>query len=201
MESGAVYLTIMETTTQTATMRAPRRHPLFKWILVFGIAIVTNLFLNYALDAFYLSPKFEVFCPQKDVVTPLTEEKTCRAVGGQWTNEPYKYVGMATPIPVDAPKGYCNENYTCGKNYDDAMKVYNRNVFIVLVVSGTALLIGSIFASAIEAVALGFSFAGILSLIIGTTRYWGNMDDRLRVVVLGLALVALVWIGIKKFKD
>lgn len=178
-----------------------KRHPLFKWILVVGIALVTNLFLNYALDAFYPSPKYEAFCLQKEVVTPLTEQKACTDAGGQWTNEPYKYAGVATPVPADAPRGYCNENYTCGKNFDEAMKGYNRNVFIVLVVAGTALLVGSIFASAVEAVALGFSFAGILSLIIGTMRYWESMDERLRVVVLGFALTALVWIGIKKFRD
>ncbi len=190
------------TPPEAITNRVPqKRHPLFKWILVFGIAIVANLFLNYALDAFYPNPLFETFCPQKEVVTPITEEKACRSAGGQWTNDPYKYVGVSAPIPAGAPLGYCKENYTCGKNYEEAMKMYNRNIFIVLVIAGTALLIGSIFSSAIEAVALGFSFAGILSLVIGTMRYWGSMDDRLRVVVLGFALTALVWIGIKKFKD
>lgn len=191
----------METLKQSSYVGVKQRHPLFKWILVVGIALVSNLFLNYALDAFYPSPKFDTFCPQKEVITPITEQKACIAAGGQWTNEPYKYVGMATPVPADAPRGYCNENYTCGKSFEEAMKGYNRNIFIVLVVAGTALLVGSIFASTIEAVALGFSFAGILSLIIGTMRYWASMDERLRVVVLGFALVSLVWIGVKKFRD
>jgi hypothetical protein len=79
--------------------------------------------------------------------------------------------------------------------------MYDRNVFIVLVITGTALLIGGVFLTTAEAVALGFSFAGVLSLIIGTIRYWSSMDERLRVVVLGCALVALVWLGVKKFKD
>jgi len=192
----------METsTTKNSFLEVKKRHPLFKWILVFGIALVANLFLNFALDAFYQSPKFETFCPQKEIVTPITEQKQCTVAGGQWTSDPYKYVGMSAPIPADAPRGYCNENYTCGKIFDEAMKEYNRNVFIILVLAGTAMLIGSIFASTIEVVALGFSFAGILSLIIGTMRYWESMDERLRVIVLGFALAALVWIGIKKFKD
>jgi hypothetical protein len=187
--------------SQAANLLFRSRHPLFKWILVVGIAIVANLFLNYALDAFYQSPKYDIFCPAKQVNELITTEKACVSIGGQWNSDPYRYVGTTAPIPADAPRGYCNENFTCQKGFDDAMKVYNRNVFIVLVVAGTAFLVGGLFAKGIEAVALGFSFAGILSLIIGTVRYWESMDERLRVVVLGIALTALVWVGIKKFRD
>lgn len=190
----------METNT-TQNVQINKKHPLFKWILVAGIAIVANLFLNYALDAFYQSPQYETFCPAKQVNEPITTEKACVAVGGQWNSDPYRYVEAVKPIPADAPRGYCNENFTCQKGFDDAMKVYNRNVFIVLVVAGTAFLVGSFFAKGVEAVALGFSLAGILSLIIGTVRYWASMDERLRVIVLGIALASLIWVGIKKFKD
>ena len=171
--------------------------------------IVTNLFLNYALDVFYKAPKHEVFCPEPQVREAILTQEACLAKGGQWNESTYPkelYQGEtvpAQPAPTTAVevKGYCNEQYTCGKNFEEANKVYNRNVFIFLVVAGTALLIGSIFAAAIEAVALGFSLAGILSLVIGTIRYWSDMDERLRVVVLGIALVAVVWIGIKKFNN
>lgn len=190
----------METNT-TQSVQSAKKHPLFKWILVAGIAIVANLFLNYALDAFYQRPQMETFCPVKQVNVPITTEKACVAAGGQWNSDPYRYVEAIKPIPADAPKGYCNENFTCGKGFEDATKVYDRNVFIVLVIAGTAFLVGSFFTKGIEAVALGFSFAGILSLIIGTVRYWNSMDERLRVIVLGFALAALVWVGIKKFKD
>lgn len=166
--------------------------------------IVSNLFINYALDAFYPAPKYEVFCPQSQVQKAVTTQGACVAKGGQWNETAYpKDTNYTAPIPAGMVeiKGYCNENYTCQKNLDNAQKVYDRNVFIVLVVAGTALLIGGVFLTSAEAVALGFSFAGVLSLIIGTVRYWSSMDERLRVVVLGCALVALVWLGVKKFKD
>lgn len=186
----------METNTQSI-----KRHPLFKWILIAGIAIVSNLFLNYALDAFYPRPQIEAFCPVKQVNVPITSEKACVEAGGQWNSDPYRYVESVKPIPADAPLGYCNENFTCGKGFDAASKVYDRNVFIVLVIAGTAFLVGSLLVAGVEVVALGFSLSGILSLVIGTMRYWSSMDERLRVVVLGIALASLVWVGIKKFKD
>jgi hypothetical protein len=166
--------------------------------------IVSNLFINYALDAFYPAPKYEAFCPQAQVQKAITTQTACVAKGGQWTENAYPKDGtISVPVPAGLVevKGYCNENYTCQKILDTAQKMYDRNVFIVLVITGTALLIGGVFLTTAEAVALGFSFAGVLSLIIGTIRYWSSMDERLRVVVLGCALVALVWLGVKKFKE
>ncbi len=198
----------METNnTQTSVVPQKKKNPLFKWILVVGIMVVTNLFLNYALDAFYPAPKDEDFCPNPQVREAVLTQEACVAKGGQWSEGQYpkeiiyRNAVETTPISAVEIKGYCNERFTCQKNFDEAQKIYNRNVFIVLVVAGTALLIGGMFASTIEAVALSFSFAGVLSLIIGTMRYWVSMDERLRVVVLGIALVALVWIGIKKFRE
>lgn len=193
--------------TQNLAVSQKKRHPLFKWILVVGIMVVTNLFLNYALDAFYPAPKDEDFCPNPQVREAVLTEEVCVAKGGQWSEDQYPkeivYRGapeMAT-TPIVEIKGYCNERFTCQKNFEEAQNVYNRNVFIVLVIAGTILLVGGMFLLSVEAVALGFSFAGVLSLIIGTVRYWVSMDERLRVVVLGVALVALVWIGIKKFRE
>lgn len=182
-----------------------KRHPLFKWLLVVGIMLVANLFLNYALDAFYPRPQYETFCPTSQVEEAVLTKDACIAKGGQWT-ESVTPKGAYSTTPVVSPTapeliGYCNQNYTCGKNYDAVTKVYDRNVFIVLVVAGTVFLIGSIFAAELVVVALGFSLAGILSLIIGTMRYWSSMDEKLRVVVLGIALVSLIWVGVKKFKN
>lgn len=197
-----VELIIMETQINAVPKK---RHPLFKWILVVGIMLVANLFINYALDAFYPSPKYETFCPQSQVNEAVLTKAACLTKGGQWNENTYpaeaKMPTAVTPAGTVEVKGYCNVNFTCQKSYDAAQKVYDRNVFIVLVIAGTGLLIGGVFASAIEAVALGFSFAGVLSLIVGTIRYWSNMDERVRVIVLGFALAALVWLGIKKFKD
>ena len=184
-----------------------KRHPLFKWILVGGIMIVANLFLNYTLDAFYPAPKYETFCPIKQVNEAILTKDACVKEGGQWNEQPYSLPyapGEIAVIPVkmsEKVQGTCNENFTCQNNFNDAQKIYDRNVFIVLVIAGTILLIGSMFIVEAEAVALGFSLAGILSLIIGTLRYWSNMDKRLQVVVLGMALAALVWVGVKKFKN
>lgn len=190
---------------ENSTTPQVKRHPLFKWILVFGIMLVANLFLNYALDAFYPQPQYETFCPTQQVQEAVLTKDACLAKGGQWSENVvpkavYNTAPVVSPVTTEVV-GYCNENYTCQKGYEAATKIYDRNVFIVLVIAGTVFLVGSIFATSVEVVALGFSLAGILSFIVGTMRYWSNMDEKLRVVVLGIALIALIWVAVKKFKN
>lgn len=196
----------METHTNVS-IPVKKRHPLFKWILVVGIMIVANLFINYALDAFYPAPKFETFCPQSQIQEAVVTKAACVARGGQWTESTYPVASGLKPVSAPVRRatlevtGSCDVNYTCQKGFDAAQKLYDRNVFIVLVIAGTILLISGIFISSVEVVALGSSFAGVLSLIIGTIRHWSNMNEYAKVVVLGFALAALVWLGVKKFKD
>ena len=212
----ALYCVYMEQMINTTINRAPgtptsprKRHGIFKWLLALGIAIVTNLFAYYALNGFYPEPRYEDFCKHEQVKPAILTQEACVERGGQWvesvreTSEVSK-AGVATPevVPVKSEVfGYCNEDFTCSNKYNDERKVYERNFFVGMIIIGTLLLVGSIFLVGVEAVSLGFSFGGILAFIVGTMRYWSNMDERLRVVVLGIALVALVWVGVKKFKE
>jgi hypothetical protein len=186
--------------------KSTRSGSVLKWALVVGIVIVLNLFFVYVIKVFYSEPEYKNFCEEKQVrIIPDTKNE-CLAIGGQWTDD--KYIQKTIPrdgsveIPVikTESKGYCNSDFTCGQEYRDARDIYGRNVFIVWVSVGVVSIIGSLFIASITAVSLGFSLGGVLALIIGTTRYWSTMDDYLRVIILAIALIALIWIGIKKIK-
>ena len=173
-----------------------------KWILVLGLVVVLNLFFGYAIDAFYKEPQFDKYCVQKQVnVIPETQKK-CVEEGGQWNEDP-TYVRKLSPEMIDGPKitGYCNLYFTCQKDYDAAHKVYNRNIFVGLVVLGVLSLVAGFVIASYEAVSLGLSLGGVVSLIIAAIRYWSDMDEKLRVVVLGVALIVLIYLGIKKFRQ
>jgi hypothetical protein len=176
---------------------------ILKWALVLGIVIVLNLFINVSIALVYDQPEWDKFCVQKQVtVSPDTQEK-CVAGGGAWT-ENAGYTMDAKPVTAPSqiePKGYCDVNFTCQKDYSEALSVYNRNVFIVLVVAGVVSLGAGFFLAQYTAVSFGLSFGGVLSFVIGSVRYWSDMDDYLRVIILGLALAVLIWIGVKKIKD
>jgi len=94
--------------------------------------------------------------------------------------------------------GYCNATYTCQKSYDQDSKVYERNVFIILVALGVVIIVAGAFVN-IALLSAAFSWSGVLSLIIASMRYWSNADSIVRVVILGVALAALIWLAVKKF--
>lgn len=175
---------------------------ILKWALIVGIIVVLNLFFNYSIMLVYKEPKWDNFCKQEQVnIIPKTKEE-CIAKGGQW-NEGNVAVDRAMPIEKEPSpdKNYCNQQFTCAREFEEAQKLYNRNVFVVLVVLGVISIITSFILSNVTAVSLGLSFGGILSLIVGSVRYWSDMDDYLRVIILGIALVTLIWLGVKKIRD
>jgi hypothetical protein len=176
------------------------RHINFKkLILVLSIIIVLNLFFNYGIKTFYHSPNHDDFCKPEIMNKTYSTQQDCQNIGGLWSDNPV--YGIKTPSGLTEPKGYCNQTFTCQNDYEGVREIYDRNVFIVLIIAGILSIVAGFLIAVSEAVSLGLSFGGLLSLLIGTIRYWSGMNDYLRFVILGAALIILVWLGIKKFKD
>ncbi len=172
---------------------------ILKWSLIIGIVIVLNLFFNYTLSLVYKEPVYDAFCPNtSQVVTIPDTQKVCVDKGGQWTNN---YYSKPTQIRETQPTGYCDLQFTCRSNFETAQKVYNRNVFITLVLLGAiCVAFGSFFKGNIL-ISTALSLAGVLSFIIASMRYWSSADNLIKVIILGIALAILVWVAIKKFRD
>jgi hypothetical protein len=170
-----------------------------KWSVIVGIVIVLNLFFNYALSLVYKQPEYNAFCPMGQVITQPRTQNECTSKGGQWA----EYGAEMKPVPwtTDAPAGYCDLQFTCRQDFESAMKTYNRNVFVVLVILGAiSVLIGNFFRGN-EVIGSSLSMAGVLSFIIASMRYWSDANDLIRVVILAIALALLFWIAMKKFRN
>ncbi|MFY9492996.1 MAG: hypothetical protein WAP55_00715 [Minisyncoccia bacterium] len=173
-------------------------------ILALAIVVVLNLFFNYGVFTFYDSPDYEKFCPVELTQKLYADKSECEAVGGRWfegTGEVKYHPSEPRPVPVEpaaGQKGWCDATAECRDAYESVRDVYNRNVFVILVVLGLISLgLGFLVINAAP-VANGFLGGGLLSLIIGTVRYWSDMNDYLRFIILGLALAGLIWLGYKK---
>ncbi len=93
--------------------------------------------------------------------------------------------------------GYSINTFLNGEKYGED---YNRNILIIASISGIiSIVIGVVIA--VESVGAGLIGGGVLSLLYGIVRYWEFAPNVLRVVILGLALCILIWLGFKKFKD
>ncbi|MEK7501018.1 MAG: hypothetical protein AAB642_02750 [Patescibacteria group bacterium] len=177
-------------------------------ILALAIVVVLNLFFNYGVFTFYKPPQYEKFCPVELNQKIYADKESCQAVGGQWFEnggDVKYYRGEIVPVPAvpngsNDQKGWCDPTVQCRETYEAGRDVYNRNVFVVLVVVGLVALAFGFLVFSVPAVANGFLGGGLVSLIVGTVRYWSDMDDYLRFVILGIALGVLVWLGYKKLK-
>jgi hypothetical protein len=168
-----------------------------KWSVIIGIIIVVNLFVNYSISLVYKSPKFEAYCPMEQVIEPVSTQVECVDRGGQWNGNIYP----AKPVVGEtAPAGYCDLQYSCRQNYDSAQDIYNRNIFIALVVLGALMvLIGNYFKDN-EVIENGLALGGVLSFLIASMRYWSSASDLIHVIILAIALGILFYVALKKFK-
>lgn len=176
----------------------PQASRVLKWTLAIALVIVVNLFFYYVIAMVYPDPKFESFCPMQNVV--LNDATACVNTGGQWTNNQLSPKQVTDAVRGGEPLGWCDANFTCNNNYQDAHSIYNRNVFIILIVLSLVVLGLGIFIP-MEVLSLGFSWSGIVSLIIASGRYWSDADNWMRVIILALALALLVWVAVKKFRE
>lgn len=171
----------------------------FKISLVVAIIIVVNLFFNYSLSFIYNEPSHEDYVKTTQVVKNINNQEECVATGGQWND----YDATYAPKSVDGTtvlKGYCDVFYTSNLEYQAAVKIYDRNVFIALVILGIISIVVGAFVT-VSIIPVAFSWAGVLSLIIASMRYWTSADKLLKVIILACALGALIWVAIKKLDN
>lgn len=172
---------------------------ILKWSVISGIVIVLNLFFNYTLSLIYKSPDYNLFCPTSQVVTIPDNQNSCVEQGGQWTNN--VYYDKAVNSGESQPKGYCDLQYTCRTNFDNASRNYDRNIFVTLVVLGALSIFAGTFFKGNAVISNGLALGGVLSFIIASMRYWSAANDFFRVVILAIALAMLFWVAMKKFKN
>ncbi len=162
-------------------------------ILSIAIAILYVLFIAYAIQTFYSAPKYENFCGVEKPAYIYQTQEDCEVNGGTWTAYP------ARSESIDDIKGYCELYEQCSEEYEQAEEKYNRNIFFITLILGLLTIIGAVILQ-LESVSAGFMAGGVLLVVYGTIRYWGDLSDIWRTVMLGLALALLVWIGYKKLK-
>lgn len=172
-----------------------------KWSLIVAIVILLNLFINYSISLVYESPKFENFCPEKQINISPTNQEECLAEGGSWTNDPI-------PKRIDSPdgttqiiEGYCDITYTCRQEFETTRETYERNIFITLVSIGVIIFILSLVLNSNYVISTSLAMGALLDFIVASIRYWSSADNVAKVIILAIALGILIYLGYKKFSD
>ncbi len=164
-------------------------------LVIFSVAVafVSVFFFAYAIQAVYPSPQYKNLCnvTQKPPIS-VDNAISCRASGGQWQN-------YDKEISTNENRGWCNLNFKCQSEYESVRKVYERNVFFANLAIGISVFIIAFFLG-LEAVSSGLMGGAVMLIIYGSIRYWGELNNAWRSLMLGVALAILIWVGYKKLK-
>jgi hypothetical protein len=168
-------------------------------VVIFSVAIafISVFFFAYAIQAFYPAPQYNDFCGDRVAKPNIVDESSCVDIGGKWTD----YEGKIAPVrdEIEPVIGWCDEDFVCREDYDNERKPYERNVFFANVIIGLVILIVAFFLG-LEAVSSGLMGGAVMLIVYGSMRYWSELSDIWRTLMLGVALVVLIWLGYKKLK-
>lgn len=175
------------------------QHPKFvRWALMIGIVVILNIFFSVVLALAYPAPKYEDFCPAQLKVSP-TDASTCDAEGGVWT----EYSPALERVDPSSPKttGYCDMYAKCQKPFQAANDQHALYAFVLTVGLGILALVAGLMPIGSSIVSSGLSYGGVLAFVIGSAEYWGTAGNWIRLGIATVGLVALLYIGWRRFRD
>ncbi|MFA5174042.1 MAG: hypothetical protein WC438_02575 [Candidatus Pacearchaeota archaeon] len=165
-------------------------------ILSLTIAIVLSAFVVYSIQTIYHKPEYDEFCKDIKPIYPMENitQQICEANNGKWNPQNIQC------IKAPCIQGYCDFYYQCQQEQEAAFNKYKLVVFIIsLIVGLIALALGIILK--LPSVSSGLMLGGTFLIFYGTIVYWTNLTNLLRTIILGLALIVLIWLGYKKLKN
>jgi len=173
-----------------------------KIMLSLAVGILAALFIGFLIEAIYPSPQYDDYCNREfDIPQPqINNKEICDySYDMEFRNECMNEKGR---IKQEYDENGCVIEETCDyceKEFRDLSEKYNRNLFYITAPIALLLIIlGLYLPISIDAIAGGILLGGILTLIQITTRIFGNLGRWPRVILLGLELILVIWIGIKK---
>lgn len=182
----------------TVSSESKNVHPHFvRWALLIAIVIVLNVFFFVFQQNIFPSPKYDAYCPQP--TQKARTEKACTAQNGVWNAYP------SEPSNVTQSKssitGYCNYYATCQPKYEQARSTQHLYAFVLLMTLGIIALIIGFIPIGSYIVSSGLSYGGVLALLIASMQYWSDAGSLLRLSISAIALIILLYVGMRNFKD
>ena len=158
---------------------------------VFGIGIAVILFIVVMLgtQVFYKEPMHTDYCNYSyfDKPVPIYDSTICS------DNITVRECNALIKEKQNTFDIQQKEMERCQTEYEAAMKIYGKNLFIINNIVGIIFVIVSLFLFSMVNIAAGTAFAGLVLIIYGFMRGWQGTGDILKFIV-GL-IVAILFIA------
>lgn len=181
-----------------------------KILIIFIIAVLFSVFVFALIEAIHPSSEYSDFCKNERFPKPISQvrDPECKEFigptevqqeecGSTKGNIDYTYDENACPT-----KWSCN---TCQFEYDEARKYHNFIVFIISSIFGLLAIAIGLYLPITKNpvnhwVSTGFMLGGLITLFIGTIRYFADMGRYIRPAVILIELIIVIYISYKKIK-
>jgi len=185
-----------------------------KIIVILIIGVLFGIFTNSLAEAIFEQPDYEDYCESytsfydknAPVSVPVSGCNICNYT--EPTPEERENCTNGDLAPVYSENN-CIKSYrceTCNKEFEDAESKYNFKIFLITALLGLVAIILGVYLpkeinSLNEWIGTGFMFGGLISVFIGTARFFGDMHKAIRPIILLIELIIVILITYKKLKE
>ena len=125
------------------------------------LTVIIIALVNVGLSIFIEGPDYNDYCGKFQTQEVIGTQERCDEVGGMWNPEGITYPREVKEDSVGID-GYCDRNFQCEKDWEDARDGYNQKRYYVLALIGFALLLVGLFSKEILIQITGLASGGIL---------------------------------------
>ena len=153
-------------------------------IMILAISVVV-----FGVGLFYDRPEFEDFCDEFKTAQVIENEEQCNNVEGRWTSQEIRCV------TEPCPQGFCDRDFSCRLEYEDAQERYARNLFFITLPLGIVIIIIGAIVFGLEAVGGGLMAGGVGVILWGVGSYWRFSDDLIKFILSLIGLVVVIYVA------
>ncbi len=172
-----------------------------RWAVMVGIVVALNLFFFAARSLVMPMPQYNDYCP---VTTSAPQDsQSCSTAGGVWTDTSGAEAPTApgSKAMPPAPTGYCDMQAKCQPIYQKAYDQFQLYSFVLEVGLGVLAIIVGVLPLGSSIVSTGLTYGGVIAFIVASGQYWSDASSWLRLAISLIALAALIYIGVRRFRD
>lgn len=172
-------------------------------VLSVAIIILTIFVVVYGINTFYDKPKYDSYCGEFKTQEIIETQERCEEIGGKWIL--FNDGEIPRPVkPVEGiEEGYCDRDFSCRSEFESASENYYKNLFLITLPLGIAIIILGALVFGLEAVGAGLMGGGVGTILYGVGGYWRYSDNLIKFLLslIGLIIVIKVayWFN-KKFE-
>lgn len=157
--------------------------------IILGIAIIilTISVAVYGFNLFYDRPEYADFCGGFKTAEAIDNQERCEKIGGEWNGD-----GIPRKVNSEGVTGFCDRDYTCRIEFEDAQEKYSRDVFLFALPLGIAVIAVGAFVFGLEAVGAGLMGGGVGIILYGVGAFWRFADDWLKFILSFIGLIAVI---------